>query len=317
MGSILNKATAPFGVKLLPGGPYADGGLGDKQQSQQASADQVYNQLGDYGRNLLGTTGGAHGANAFDQYNQSIMGLEGAAGSGLTNPEGYASKLDPLLKQYGQTGGVDMNDPNADPFALLPHEQEQLNQGLNDINTQSQTSAAHARQTLAARGITSGPMLDNMLQRINDHYGSQAQQHTTQFHETARANRASTIQNLLTGYSNLTGIQTQQHGQRVNDRQQVLDANKGRISTGTGLVGAKASGLMNSAQMTGQQADRASANTNQAWGGISSLAGFAGGGGFAGTPPPPRPFLGGTAGQTGNSANSPGDFPLNKATWNF
>lgn len=91
-GKALNKVTAPIGVRLAPGGPYADGGAGDKAEDLDKQARENYKWLGDYGKSLLGglptTPVAAPGSPA---YSVNPRGGTAGYGAGARTPGAAAS----------------------------------------------------------------------------------------------------------------------------------------------------------------------------------------------------------------------------------
>jgi hypothetical protein len=111
------------------------------------------------------------------------------------------------IKGYAETGGVDPNG-STDPYALMPHQQEQLNQGIEQLNMQRKQATGAQLDALIKQGMD--PQTAKILaQRLNQHYDDQIAQHTTQYMENVRQQRQNT-------YAGMMPMLGQQFGEKMN-----------------------------------------------------------------------------------------------------
>lgn len=292
LGSFFDTITQPFGLKLFGGSNYADSGMGDKSQAVDKQAQENYKFLGDYGRSLLGNQPGAGGRtpagpSAMDTLNSASTGYGNAVNGGMQPLTGVAAGIPGLLQQQSDMAGLGTGN---DPYALSAPDLQQFNQEQGAITHQRTAAESHLRQSLASRGITSGPALDGALQMLHQHYDAGQQQHSTQFHQNIKANKQQQLQSLIGNTGNAANLQSGQNVEHLNALHSLVGDASQRIGQGTSLVGAQAGGLANSAGLYQQGAQLASQNNNNAWNNITGLAGFGLGGGFN-NPTPQTPKI--------------------------
>lgn len=300
LGGLLNKVTAPVGIKLAPGGPYADSGLGDVAQSKDAAAQQVYSELANYGRSLLGTKGeqapfGANGSgsgvlnagsfgrtpvgangnapNAMDQLNNATSLYQGKVTGGLSPLQGEAGKIPGLLQQFASVSGV--GNGETDPYGLTGSDLSQFNEEQGAIQHQRQAAESHLKQSLASRGITGGQAFESAMQQLHDTYDQHQNEHSTAYHQNVKANKQAALQSLVSGYGMAGNQQEGQHTNDLNAYQSLINNANQRIGQGTSLIGAQAGGLTNSAGLYQGLGQQASANNQNAWGNAVNLIGGA------------------------------------------
>jgi hypothetical protein len=111
------------------------------------------------------------------------------------NDQGQLAGVPDVMKGYAETGGVDLAG-TTDPYALLPHQQEELNQQLAAIDKQKQAAIQGTLANLIQRGLD--PQTAQLVtQKLNQVFDNQKSQLKTQFMETIRTNRQNTYANLV------------------------------------------------------------------------------------------------------------------------
>lgn len=286
------------GIKPFGGQDYADGGHGDVALDYQKRNDAYAGGLGDYGSMLM------------KQYQPQDLRAMNGANPALT---GYNAGIPSAVSMYAKSAGLNYDPSNpssnqmTDPYALDNNDQQALNQGIGTIGKARQTAERQLRTSLAARGITQGPQLDDAMARLHDTYDAHIQQHATDFHTQRRQDKQNALKDIVSYQSALGGLQNGLGQQQFQNAQ-------GLIGQGAGLVGQAMGNNQNAIglnQQVGQQKAQEQANSYATF---SNLAGFAAGGGFnrpANAASALRPSLGGTPGQSGNgsSAMTYGDLP--------
>ena len=175
-----------MGLRIFPGGPYPDAGYGDK-------AENVSNQLGAWGKDLLGGAFGGSGSTA-----------------GVPNSifSGYGSVLGKLADTAGGTG--------ADPYALQKPEQALLNEQTGNQQTVQMRALAHAKNILAQQGHQPGsPIYEATIRQLQDAASNTNQQNTTSFVVGQRQANLQNLSNLLGQYANAIGVGSGLMGQQI------------------------------------------------------------------------------------------------------
>ncbi len=304
--SFLNPITAPFGIKLGGGGPYADGGAGDLQKQQLATANQRNQMLASHGQLMMDGPGGDVSYNPMNALWGSTTGMQNEVNGGLTPLQGLASGIPDLLRAYAQTNNISPDTGgNADPYALLDHQKAQLGQGVNQINQQRQNAMSTLQASLAQRGIQKGDSAyDSAMQRISDHFDSSVNDHTTNFMESVRKNKSDALGALTAGTADAGKLQMGQQQQRIGNQQTMAGQYQSQIGQGAGLVSGAANGALNAGS---QYAQIGQNNSNNYWAGISNLFGAAGA--AAGMPSMPKQPAGGASRNT--DTVGPQSWPVN------
>ncbi len=125
MGGFLNSITSPLGVKLFPGGPYADAGIGDQQakqagdfaSQQQAAVAGYMKQIAPIIAEIAKSAGvgnpltGEQGASSNDPYGLSALQqgeVNRQSGEDTTAYEGLLKKIKANLSARGLGGSSEM-----------------------------------------------------------------------------------------------------------------------------------------------------------------------------------------------------------------
>lgn len=136
MCNFLNSLTAPIGVRLTPGGPYPDAGLGDK-------AMQASQPLQAAGQNLI-QQGQTALPNLFSQY------------------AGTAGINDPLTGQPGKTSG-------QGPYKLSPTHLMNYNNQAGVINAARKQAISNLQNNYGGRGLgASKGQMKALIQQVNN-----------------------------------------------------------------------------------------------------------------------------------------------------
>lgn len=161
LGDLFNPITSIAGVKLFPGGPYPDAGLGDKQ-AQQAQAYMA--QL----------------APVIAQ----IAQMAGVANP--LNPQASAQATNPAA--FGPTG------PN--PYALSPLQQSALNQQLSTDTTVYDKIMGQVKADLAARGMSDSSTMTAAQAYLKTQLANQQGQESVQAGQNAYQNKQGALQQI-------------------------------------------------------------------------------------------------------------------------
>lgn len=196
IGKGINSVTdALAGVRFFPGnvlGSETAGGMArDAREAQQQQKEQ-WDWLRNYGQQMLYMPSAGGMQTPSNQEGAGAATNAGASGSSASAKTSVSSAFQgqvPLTDVVGRylsnvdamTSGTDLQGYN-----LNPNQQKLLNQMLGQVSVQRGRALSSAKQQLANRGITSGPLYDATMRRLADHYDEQVMSASTQFAENAR-----------------------------------------------------------------------------------------------------------------------------------
>lgn len=181
MCGLLNAITAPFGLKLTPGGPYPDKGNTDLAKNASAPLQAA-------GQGLLNNSVGAL-PGLYSQY---------AAATGIANPYAASDPSSQLIGMYHPDGtvGAQPSTNAADPYGLSPQQQAAFNTQASIIQQQRKNALANAQASLSSHGLSNSgaqAMLAHINKLADDELQSTFSTHVTNAHNE----KVNALSNLL------------------------------------------------------------------------------------------------------------------------
>lgn len=210
----------------------------------------------------IGGLGGGSAAPSYSGAGYSGAQTPGSASqSSSAGPGGAPSYQAPLSLSSNpsqQSAAAQGGTSGGSPYSLLPYQQQQLNQGLDTINTQRETAIQNYRAQMAQHGITDPRALAATEAQIHAQYGGMANQHTTNFMEAARQAQQQAYQMLL-------GLATGQGNQAMSTQDA---AAQGLLGTANSAQG----GANSAGELSAQYQQMANQQINGLLGGVSQFA---------------------------------------------
>jgi len=275
MSGIINSALAPVGIKPFKGGPYPDAGMGDVAQGSMKKAEPLYGQIAQTGSSLLGPTGREPNSSPVDKLNQTTSNYSSMLNGGPQDLKGLMAQFPALMARYGKAGGVDLTDPNADPYSLDQNQHSLLNQGIDLINGQRATGEQALRAHFAKMGAQENdPRMAAALTRLHANFDNDVNTHTSTFMENARKTKQDTLGNLGSMMQSGGQFQQGQYGQQLAGEANLGNMYGNQISQGAGLLSNAGAGYSGQANQYNQLGQEATARTNQAQANLGEAAGL-------------------------------------------
>lgn len=270
MGKVINKATAPLGVKLFKGGPYPDAGMGDAALRDYQNVINAYSGLMMPGQMMIGQGIGDFGL-ANDIFARHILSNQQPTAADL----GFmGSHYLPLWQHYvRQYAGVDPEQPSSQ---IAESNDPILSFQTDRINQARQAALNRVRARLAERGISAPQLLSAAEQRIHSHYDQMLQEERAQMF----SRREGALRNAMAGAQDVSEFEQAVRARRLGELGTLIDAARGRIGMGMNLLDASQQPYRDIANLRMKIGAASADNYARNMGLWGNLLGYAAGGGF-------------------------------------